>query len=127
MRTGSVQIRLRPIRLAFLGPPDDKEALLEAITINSFLWGGMFNPIIPNYRRLPQNWFDGPTSDASAKAVLSGYLDASDPDFVVTVGNSTRAQFPIGYRTEVKSSEILAHAAENGTPASLCDAPKIVR
>ena len=116
MGSGTLQIRLRPIRLAFVVPPDDEVALLEAITINTFLWGGMFNPIIPNYRRLPRAWFHGPGSEGSAKSVLSGYLDAFDPDFIVLVGDSTQSHFPVGYRKELKSRDILEFVTEDGTP-----------
>ncbi len=40
METGTIDIRLRPIRLAFLVDPSDKKAVLEAIGLNTFLWGG---------------------------------------------------------------------------------------
>ena len=56
MAYGTVNVRLRPIKLAFLVNPNDKNSLLKAIEINTFLWGGMYNPIIPTYRRLPPKW-----------------------------------------------------------------------
>ena len=60
MTRGTVKVKLRPIKLAFLVHPDDKESLLKAIEINTFLWGGMYNPIIPTYRRVPAKWEDSP-------------------------------------------------------------------
>jgi hypothetical protein len=56
MPFGSVTITLRPLRLAFLVDPSDKSGVLEAIQLNTFLWGGMFNPIVPVYRRTPKAW-----------------------------------------------------------------------
>ena len=38
---------LRPIRFAFLVHPDNQEQVLEVFRINTCLWGGKFNPIIP--------------------------------------------------------------------------------
>ena len=52
MLSGSLKVRLRPIRLAFVVDPADQHAILAAIEASSFLWGGAFNPIIPFYRRL---------------------------------------------------------------------------
>ena len=43
MTRGTVKVKLRPIKLAFLVNPKDKASLLKAIEINTFLWGGMYN------------------------------------------------------------------------------------
>jgi hypothetical protein len=56
MAFGNVRLRLRPLRIAFLVDPSDRDGLRNAIELNSVLWGGMFNPIIPAYQRLPPNW-----------------------------------------------------------------------
>jgi hypothetical protein len=40
--------------------PSDRNTLLEAIQINSFLWGGLHNPIVPAYRKTPATWSDLP-------------------------------------------------------------------
>ncbi len=42
-----VQWSMRPYRYAFLVPPNDTQALEEAIQVSTMLWGGAFNPIIP--------------------------------------------------------------------------------
>ncbi len=43
----SAVVTLRPIRFAFLVKPNDSKRLLEIFQINTCLWGGKFNPIIP--------------------------------------------------------------------------------
>ena len=53
MAFGTLELTLRPLKLAFLIDPADPTALTEAIQINTFLWGGLFNPIIQVFRRLP--------------------------------------------------------------------------
>ena len=47
MPRGSVNITLRPLRLAFLVDSADATGIMEAIELNTFLWGGMFKPIVP--------------------------------------------------------------------------------
>jgi hypothetical protein len=86
MAFGTLELTLRPLKLAFLVDPADKAALTEAIQINSFLWGGMFNPIIPVFRRLPSIWRERFHGHLTAQTLVTGYLDAFDPDYVVTVG-----------------------------------------
>ena len=50
---GSINIKLRPIKLGFLVNPNDKKSLMRAIEINSMLWGGSYNPIIPTFKKIP--------------------------------------------------------------------------
>ena len=74
--------QLRPIRLAFLVPAGDANALRTAVEANTCLWGGMQNPIIPIHTRRPKAWGDPwewPGSIAYAKGVLYGF----EPDFIV--------------------------------------------
>lgn len=116
MVRGTVNVRLRPIKLAFLVHPNDKESLLKAIEINTFLWGGTFNPIIPTYRRIPKDWEYGPFENPDAQSVLSGYLDNFDPDYVVPMGACSDYPFDVGHREKIDASEILASVDEDGTP-----------
>ena len=82
---GDITLKCRPLRLAFLIPPD-KGALRTAIQTNSALWGGTFNPIIPLYAHAPRAWKDYPGQKISMKDRIAGYVRAFDPDFIV---NST--------------------------------------
>ena len=86
MTRGTIKVKLRPIKLAFLVHPNDKESLLKAIEINTFLWGGTYNPIIPTYNCIPPNREGLPSNNPSAQNVISGYLDNFDPDYVVPMG-----------------------------------------
>ncbi len=117
MTHGTVNVRLRPIKLAFLVNPKDRDSLLKAIEINTFLWGGMFNPIIPTYRRIPQKWEYGPFKNPDAQSVISGYLDNFDPDYVIPMGECSGYPFDIGNREKIDDiSEILAPVEEDGVP-----------
>src|SRR3972149_2888998 len=116
MAYGTINLRLRPIKFAFLVDPTDRDGLLEAIEINTFLWGGMFNPIIPAFRRLPKIWREIPFKNLNSKTILEGYLDAYDPDYVVSVGKCSSRNFDVGNRQLISSSEILAGVEEDGIP-----------
>lgn len=43
----SLRVRYRPVRIGFCIPTNSCPALREAIRLNTTLWGGRFNPIIP--------------------------------------------------------------------------------
>lgn len=117
MTQGTVKVTLRPIKLAFLVNPKDKESLMKAIEINTFLWGGVYNPIIPTYKRIPSKWKDNSSKNLNAQSVLSGYLDNFDPDYVVPMGECADYSLDVGYREKIEDvSAILKSAEENGAP-----------
>lgn len=112
----TVSLRLRPIRIAFFLRPNDRESLLRAISINSFLWGGHLNPIIPLYRRAPKQWRREHLRSPSINMILEGYLDAFDPDVVTAIG-AERSDLPeLGNREFVDASTILNEVVSLGGP-----------
>jgi hypothetical protein len=74
MAYGSISVKMRPLRLAFLVDPKDTAGVLQAIETASFLWGGSLNPIIPFYRKLPKTWEHLVKRDTTARSVLEGSL-----------------------------------------------------
>ena len=117
MAHGTVNVRLRPIKLAFLVNPKDKDSLLKAIEINTFFWGGMYNPVIPTYEEIPENWEDMPSKDLTPQSVVLGYLDNFDPDYVVSMGQCSDYTFDVGNRRTIHDvSDILAPVEEYGIP-----------
>lgn len=107
MPNGSVNITLRPIKLAFLVNPNDKNTILEAIQINTFLWGGIYNPLIPVYKRTPPGW-DVTSKRKSYKDVINGYIDTYDPDFIVNVSNLNEINYIKGTRKVINSDDVYA-------------------
>ena len=78
-----VDIRLRPIRFGFLVRPDDAENVLEIFRINTCLWGGIFNPIIPVFESVP-TWLESEGFHfENPKQMINDYLDFFEPDFLV--------------------------------------------
>ena len=117
MSHGTISVKLRPIKLAFLVSPNDKDSLLKAIEINTFLWGGIYNPIIPTYKRIPRNWMYPLPEDRGAQSVLSGYLDNFNPDYVVPMGECADYSLEVGHRKRIDDvSAILGLVEERGTP-----------
>lgn len=117
MGHGTVNVRLRPIKFAFLVNPRDNNSLLKAIEVNTFLWGGMYNPIIPTYKEIPAHWEEFPSKNLTAQTVVSGYLDNFDPDYVVPMGECSDYSLDVGNRERIDDvSEILAPVEEQGTP-----------
>ena len=79
---GTVDIKLRPLRFAFLVDPGSAQQAREAIRLASTLWGGVYCPIIQLHRRMPKTWKD-PIRVPPARSVVLGNLDAFDPDVLV--------------------------------------------
>ena len=80
MPTVSVSRRARPFRFAFLVAHNNVADIRRAIETSTVLWGGMFNAIVPVLGRLSGRWDTLRTSNE----IVRGYLDAFEPDFVVT-------------------------------------------
>ena len=106
---------LRPLRIAFVVPPNDRATTLEAMQISSLLWGGMYNPIIPYYQRL--NRSNPQFEEASSTAeIFEGYLRAYDPDYVVRLGIVKDIPIEMDGYTEIESSDILQGFRQGITP-----------
>src|SRR6266511_5331327 len=113
---GSIGLKLRPIKLAFLVHPNDKSRLLQAIQISTFLWGGAYNPIIPCFKHTPPKWQDRFLKRPSSSEIVKGYLEAFDPDFVVPIGECANRSFDIGHRQAISASEILDSVEDERSP-----------
>lgn len=107
-----VDIRLRPIRFGFLVRPDDKKNVLEIFRINTCLWGGIFNPIIPFFKRVPSWWERYGFRFENAKQIINGYLDFFEPDFLVEAEEGLADGF--GYDSErvLQLTDILEKSGE---------------
>lgn len=81
----NIERRVRPLRFGFVVDPSDVETVLRAFEINTFLWGGRLNPVIPLYSEAPAGW--PPRSRGQQRvsplAAAQGYLSAFEPDYLV--------------------------------------------
>lgn len=85
---GSIEIKSRPLRLAYLVDPNDSKQVRTAIQLSSTLWGGATFPIIPLWKRMPKSWMERPLKSPPAEKVILGYLDAFDPDILVRISSA---------------------------------------
>jgi hypothetical protein len=117
MAIGSVKIKVRPLRIAFLVRPTDKKGLMQAIEMSTAMWGGAYCPIIPAFGKVPYAWErDRYRKLPKSEEIISGYLDAYDPDIVVTVGVCEGRAFEVGYRDIVTPEDLLGDLVKDGSP-----------
>lgn len=76
-------IRLRPVRIGFLVKPYDKKSIRQIMRINTCLWGGLHNPIIPVFRTAPKEWSDGRHEYFKGYEIAKGYIRFFEPDVYV--------------------------------------------
>lgn len=107
MTTGSLTLRVRPLRIGFLVNPKEKQALRDAITAATLFWGGAYNPIIPAFGRLPRNWERFKWKLPSPTEVVEGYIEAFDPDIIVPTGTCDVSRFNLGHRESMSLAELM--------------------
>ncbi|HUU18815.1 MAG TPA: hypothetical protein VMW72_16815 [Sedimentisphaerales bacterium] len=113
----SITRTCRPIRLGFLVRPGYQADLRRAIEINTVLWGGIYNPLIPFYIQAPPIWKDERLGGPTGIEILRGYIATFQPDFIVKPEN---ANIPEGIfpkdRTIGPSDVLSLQYAASGSP-----------
>jgi len=113
---GTLTQKLRPIRIAFLVNPTDKDCVQKAIHINSLLWGGMFNPLIPCYKKLPKKWSDHKAKSETALSVIKGYIEGFDPDYFVNYSAYSAEQLDIEKEAIIDVDDLLKSFRQDAAP-----------
>lgn len=103
----TAEVRLRPIRYAFLTRPGDGKRLLEIFRVNTCLWGGKYNPIIPYFSQKPNWWGWSPYRRETAARIINGYLDYFEPDFIVEAEEGLAASLGFDSSRIVQLASIL--------------------
>ncbi|HEX3496747.1 MAG TPA: hypothetical protein VHT02_06170, partial [Methylocella sp.] len=116
MAFGQLTVTLRPIKFATLVDPSDRDALLQAIQINTFLWGGTYNPIIPAFKETPSNWSYIPLKPPSPEEIIKGYVRFFDPDILIVCGKIDPSKVDGSGRIIVAASDVTAPIAKDGIP-----------
>jgi hypothetical protein len=78
----AAKLALRPVRIGYLVNPTDLESLRKILQINTCLWGGIYNPIIPAFERAPKRWRDRPWTPRGVD-ITEGYIRFFEPDVLV--------------------------------------------
>lgn len=108
----SARVRLRPVRFAFLVRPNDSKRVLEILRINTCLWGGKFNPIIPFFRQVPTWWDRHGHRFDTAKQIINGYLDRYEPDFLVEAEKGLANGMGFNSERVLQLSEVLVRTGD---------------
>lgn len=92
----SGSVRLRPIRVAFLVPPDDLNLVVRAAQLSASLWGGRYCPIIPFFEVGGERWTQ--PFPINGLDVARGYVDFFEPDTIVEAAPGMAEK--LGWRSE---------------------------
>jgi hypothetical protein len=88
-------VRVRPLRFAFLVEPSDKASLKSVFELNSALWGGAYNFVIPVFKGVPRRYRIPYFRTPVALDMRKGLIEAFQPDFLVEMkaGAATGLEF----------------------------------
>ena len=78
----SASIRTRPIRIGFIVNPRDFASVRRCLRLNTCLWGGIYNPIIPVFDRSPDRWRLLHLRPKGLD-IARGYMRFFEPDVIV--------------------------------------------
>src|SRR6266852_2692699 len=109
-KTVNTTLALRPVRLGFVIERPDRELLHTIIQANSFLWGGVYNPIIPTLVLGSEKGSGG--HQVSQEELVHGYLETYDPDVIVRATAEPICSF--GNREIVELSEMISKTERDG-------------
>ena len=79
----TANIRLRPTRIGFLIKPSDFRSIRQIMRINTCLWGGSYNPIIPIFKKPPEAWKREKYENIPGYEIAKGYVRFFEPDVYV--------------------------------------------
>ena len=78
--TGNV--RLRPVRVGLLVSPSDLASVRRFMRLNTCIWGGRLNPIIPIFDKEPEGWSHQRNRKRGLE-VARNYINYFQPDMLV--------------------------------------------
>jgi hypothetical protein len=79
----SAEISLRPTRVGFLTRPTDLASVRTIMRACTCVWGGVYNPIIPVFKKPPKEWNPEPYERFRGIEVAKGYVRFFEPDVYV--------------------------------------------
>lgn len=111
----SAQVRIRPLRFAFLVEPQDKKSVQRVFEVTSSLWGGVINFITPLFKAVPARYKQEYQRPISAKTMINGFVEAFQPDFVVETREGQCKKFGVDFPEKRTTSfaELLSRDDQN--------------
>lgn len=81
------EMLLRPTRIGFLVAPNDLTSIRKIMRACACLWGGVYNPIIPVFKRTPKEWQLDGHQKLTGIDIAKGYINFFEPDVYVEAQN----------------------------------------
>jgi hypothetical protein len=83
--------------------------------MNSSLWGGVFNYIIPLFKTVPTRYKQDYQKQISAKAMINGFIEAFQPDYVVETRDGQINEYSVSFPEKRSTffAELLARDEQN--------------
>ena len=101
-------VRVRPLRFAFLVEPTDKASLKDVFELNSALWGGVYNFIIPVFKGMPRRYRIPYFRTPAALDMRKGLIEAFQPDFLVETKAGAAAGLGFSQTRVISYRDLLA-------------------
>lgn len=114
MSNGTVHLSLRPIRFGMMVDPQRPKTVQQGIELNTALWGGQFNPLIPVLNRLPRAWKSSVYGQLTGPELTAGYVEAFDPDILVVCDGVNAKSVSSGNREVITVEELLGESPQHG-------------
>src|SRR5579862_8431403 len=103
---------IRPTRLAFVVPVGDPTYMRRVLELNTCLWGGKYNGLIPFAAGRPRWLAQGAGKRHSVRQMMQGYVRAFEPDYVIVPDE------PIAKWSDDSAPALAIDALTAGTPRS---------
>lgn len=100
-------VRVRPLRFAFLVDPRDKPSLKSVFELNSALWGGAYNFVIPVFKGVPRRYRIPYSRTPASLDMRNGLIEAFQPDFLVEMKAGTAADLGFSQTRVISYQDIL--------------------
>jgi hypothetical protein len=81
--------------------------MLQIFQINTCLWGGKYNPIVPYFQQVPKWWGRNGHNFETAAQIINGYLDYFEPDFLVEAERGLAEGLGFNSKRILQLSEVL--------------------
>jgi hypothetical protein len=116
MPIGHVNVKLRPLKIAFIVDYKKKKDVIEVIEICSFLWGGQNCCIIPFFKRIPKI-LKSQSYGLSPKEFIENHVETFDPDLIVNVNLSEKEKLDYKNRKVIPFKDFSSeHLKQTGMP-----------
>lgn len=102
------------MRLGFVVKPNDGARLQSIFEVNTCLWGGRFNPIIPYLSAVPTWWERQGVRFDTARQIMNGYVDFFEPDFLVEAEPGLGASLGYDANRVLQLDDVLARRTDRG-------------